>query len=93
MAPASAAVEFLPLAFGLGQAVGDGVDRRRMMAEAAVAAMDLDVLDLGPVLVQAACQAQMPSVRLKMEVVGTGGGSASVSSRSCSSILQPLTIS
>src|SRR4051812_41143176 len=53
MASASAAVEFLPGALRLGEAVGYGVDDRRMMAEAAVAAMDLDVLDLGPVLVQA----------------------------------------
>src|SRR6266446_4734463 len=52
MAPA-AAVEFRPGALRLGEAVGDGVDHRRMMAEAAVAAIDLDVLGLGPVLVQA----------------------------------------
>src|SRR6266851_6748072 len=52
MAPATA-VEFLPRALRLSEAVGDGVDCRRMMAEAAVAAIDLDVLDLGPVFVQA----------------------------------------
>src|SRR5882724_7784889 len=44
------AVEPLPLALGLGQAIGDGVDGGRMVAEAAMAAIDLDVLDL-PVLV------------------------------------------
>jgi hypothetical protein len=91
MAPASATIEFLPGALGLGKAVGDGVDDRRMMAEAAVAAIDLDVL--GPSSFRQACQAQMPSVRLKMEVVGTGGGSASASRRYCSSILRPLAIS
>src|SRR5216684_5130316 len=53
MAPATAAVELLPGALRLGEAVSDGVDDRRMMAEAAVAAIDLDVLGLGPVLVQA----------------------------------------
>src|SRR4029450_6063496 len=53
MAPASAAVEFLPGPLGLGEPVGDGVDDGRMMAEAAVAAIDLDVLGLEPVLVQA----------------------------------------
>src|SRR5712664_3085694 len=52
MAPATA-VEFLPRALRLGEAVGDGVDHRWMMAEAAVAAIDLDVLGLGPVSVQA----------------------------------------
>ena len=52
MAPATA-VELLPGALGLGEAVGDGVDHCRMMAKAAVAAIDLDVLGLGPVLVQA----------------------------------------
>src|SRR5713101_5777933 len=53
MAPATAAVELLPGALRLGEAVGDGVDDRRMMAEAAVAAIDLDVLGLGAVSVQA----------------------------------------
>src|SRR5216684_3757271 len=53
MAPATAAVEFLPGALRLGEAISDGVDDRRVMAEAAVAAIDLDVLDLGPVSVQA----------------------------------------
>src|SRR5260370_11799293 len=52
MAPATG-VEFLRLALWLGEAVGDGVDHRRMMAEPAVAAIDLDVLDLGPIPVQA----------------------------------------
>src|SRR5260370_4366330 len=52
MAPATA-VELLPGALGLGEAIGDGVDHRRMMAEAAVAAIDLDVLGLGFILVQA----------------------------------------
>src|SRR5450631_1807635 len=50
-APA-AAIEFLPVSFGLGEAVGDGVDRRRMMAEAAMAAIDLDVLARRGVLVE-----------------------------------------
>ena len=40
------AVELLPLALGLGQPVGDGVDGGRMVAEPAMAAVDLDVLDL-----------------------------------------------
>src|SRR6266851_8057168 len=53
VAPATVAIELLPGALGLGEPVGDGVDDRWMMAEAAVAAIDLDVLDLGPVLVQA----------------------------------------
>src|SRR5258708_22403823 len=52
MAPATA-VELLPGALRLGEAVGDGVDHCRMMAEAAGAAIDLDVLGLGPVLGQA----------------------------------------
>src|SRR5260370_7930886 len=40
-APA-AAIEFLPVSFGLGEAVGNGLDRCRMMAEAPMAAIDLD---------------------------------------------------
>src|SRR5580704_16510942 len=47
------AVELLPLAFGLSQAVGDGIDGGRMMAEPAMAAVDLDVLDLLALLVDA----------------------------------------
>src|SRR5580704_6975884 len=47
------AVELLPLAFGLGQPVGDGIDGGRMMAEPAMAAVDLDILDLGALLVDA----------------------------------------
>ena len=47
------AVELLPLAFGLGQPVGDGIDGGRMMAEPAMAAIDLDVLDLLALLVDA----------------------------------------
>src|SRR6266478_1274733 len=50
-APA-AAIEFLPVSFGLGEAVGDGVDRRRMMAQATMAAIDLDVLAHWAVLVE-----------------------------------------
>src|SRR6267142_896010 len=53
MAPATAAVELLPGALRLGEAISDGVDDCRMMTEAAVAAIDLDVLGLGSVLVQA----------------------------------------
>src|SRR5882757_11297532 len=45
-APA-AAVERGPFAFGLREAVGDGVDHGRMMGHAAMAALDLDALDLG----------------------------------------------
>ena len=48
------AIEFLPLAFGLGQPVGDGVDGGRMMTEAAMTAFDLDVLDLWPLSLDAA---------------------------------------
>src|SRR5260370_14878880 len=54
VAPATVTVEFLPGALRLGEPVSDGVDSRWVMAEAAVAAIDLDVLGLGPVLVQAA---------------------------------------
>src|SRR5260370_109262 len=50
-APA-AAIEFLPVSFGLGEAVGNGIDRCRMMAEAAMAAIDLDVLARRAVLVE-----------------------------------------
>src|ERR1700730_2788822 len=50
-APA-AAIEFLPVSLGLGEAVGDGIDGRRMMAEAAMAAVDLDVLARRGVLVE-----------------------------------------
>src|SRR5260370_41632211 len=50
-APA-AAIEFLPVSFGLGEAVGDGVDRGRMMAQAAMAAIYLDVLARRAVLVE-----------------------------------------
>src|SRR5437867_2688827 len=52
MAPATS-VEFLPSTLRLSKTVGNGVDHRRMMAEAAVAAIDFDVLDLGAVFVQA----------------------------------------
>src|SRR5258707_10894811 len=45
-APA-AAVERRPLAFGLGQTIGDGIDDGGMMANAAMAAFDLDVLGAG----------------------------------------------
>ena len=47
------AIELLPLAFGLGEAVGDRIDGRRMMAEATVAAIALDVLDLLALVVDA----------------------------------------
>ena len=40
-APA-AAVERLPLPFGLGEAIGHGIDDGRMMPHAAMAAFDLD---------------------------------------------------
>src|SRR5216683_5664619 len=46
-------VELLPLALGLGQPVGHGIDGGRMVAEPAMAAVDLDVLDLGALLVDA----------------------------------------
>ena len=49
------------------------------MAQAEMAAVNLDVLGLRPGDVEAACHAQMPSLRLKIEVVGTGGASASES--------------
>src|SRR5882672_10410750 len=52
MTPATA-VKFPPGAFRLSEAVRDSVDDRRMMAEAAVAAIDLDVLGQRPVSVQA----------------------------------------
>src|SRR5260370_29942361 len=52
-APA-AAVERRPLAFGLGQAIGDGIDHGGMMAHAAMAALDLDVLGAGRRLFHAA---------------------------------------
>src|SRR5262249_11463860 len=52
VAPATA-LELFPGAFWLGETVGDGEDHRGMMAEAAVASVDLDVLGLGAVLVQA----------------------------------------
>ena len=94
VAPATVAIELLPGTLGLGEPVGDGVDDCRMMAEAAVAAVDLDVLDLGPVLVQAGLPgADAIRAAEEIEVVGTCGGSASVSRRYCSSILRPLTIS
>jgi hypothetical protein len=41
---APAAVERLPRSFGLGEAVGDGVDRGGVMAEPAMAPFNLDVL-------------------------------------------------
>src|SRR5258707_2415654 len=50
-APA-AAIEFLPVSFGLDEAVGDRIDRRRMMAQAAVAAIDLDILARRAVLIE-----------------------------------------
>src|SRR5260221_12121384 len=51
-APA-AAIEFLPLAFRLRQAVGDCIDRCRMVAQGEVAAIDLHILDLRAGLVEA----------------------------------------
>src|SRR5260370_10375202 len=50
-APA-AAIEFLPVSLGLGEAVGDRIDRRRMMTQAAVAAIDLDILARRAVLIE-----------------------------------------
>src|SRR5260370_40980111 len=41
-APA-AAIEFLPVSFGLGEAVGDGVDRGRVVAQAPMDAIYLQV--------------------------------------------------
>src|SRR5256884_9419012 len=52
-APA-AAVERRPLAFGLRQTIGDGIDHGGMMAHAAMAALDLDVLGTGGWLFHAA---------------------------------------
>src|SRR6202011_4588172 len=52
-APA-AAIERLPLAFGLRQAIGDRIDRCGMMAHAAMAALDLDALRLCRGLLHAA---------------------------------------
>src|SRR5689334_13970488 len=52
MTPA-AAIEFLPGALWLGEAVGDGKDDGRMMTEPIVTAIDLDVLGQWLVLVQA----------------------------------------
>src|SRR6185437_13414012 len=40
----SAAIERSPAPFGLGEAVGDRVERDRVVTEAAMAALDLDVL-------------------------------------------------
>src|SRR5229473_8583831 len=52
-APA-AAVERRPLAFGLGETIGHGIDHGGMMAHAAMAALDLDILGAGGWLFHAA---------------------------------------
>src|SRR5258705_12997693 len=52
-APA-AAVERRPLAFGLRQTIGDGIDHGGMMPHAAMAALDLDVFGTGGWLFHAA---------------------------------------
>src|SRR5437764_14175227 len=50
----AAAVERHPLAFRLRQTIGDGIDHGGMMAHAAMAALDLDVLGTGGWLFHAA---------------------------------------
>ena len=65
------------------------------MAHAAMAALDLDALGVADVFSMQPCQAQMPSVRLKIAVVGTGGvaDSAPPKRASSSSARRPLAIS
>ena len=59
-----------------------------------MAAIDLDVLALGAVLVEARLPGADAVAALKIEVVGTGGVPASVPPNgSCSSTLLPLAIS
>jgi hypothetical protein len=91
----AAAVERLPRSFGLGEEVGDGVDRGGVMAEPAMAPFNLDVLCQRAGASMHPRQAQTPSVRLKIAVVGTGGGSASAAPKSPlrSSARLPLAIS
>jgi hypothetical protein len=66
-----------------------------MMAHAAMAAFDLDAFGLCGGLSMQPCHAQMPSVRLKIAVVGTGGVPASdpPNRPSSSSARRPLAIS
>ena len=65
------------------------------MAHAAMAAFDLDAFGDRVVFSMQPCQAQMPSVRLKIAVVGTGGVAASDPPKrgSSSSARRPLAIS
>jgi len=58
-----------------------------------VAAIDLDVLDLGPVSVQAGLPGEMPSLRLKMEVVVPAAARPACQAGPGSSILAAVTIS
>jgi hypothetical protein len=61
---------------GLRQTVRHRIQHRRVDGEAAVAADHLDALAVVGRGSTLHCQATMPSERLKMDVVGTDGGSS-----------------